>query len=151
MHKTLRSLFPSRRRRVRASRGGYSLIELTIASLLLGTAMGLIAPSLIWVARERRAAERRQEALQEVQNILERLTSQPWEAVTPELARETRLDERVSEQLPEARLSVDVTQTADDPDARRISVELQWLSGPGRNAAPVRLTAWIHRRGRAVP
>jgi hypothetical protein len=151
MHKQSPSRFRSRPGRAGPPRAGYSLIELTIAGLLLGTAMGLIAPSLIWVARERRAAERRQEALQEVQNILERLTAQPWESVTSEAAGRIRLDERLSSQLPEARLTVEVSMLPDDPDAKRLFVELRWVNGPGKNAAPVRLTAWIYRRGGAAP
>lgn len=144
-------LFPARERAGASTRRGYTLIELTIASLLLGTAMGLIAPALIWIARERRAADRRQEALQEVQNVLERLTARPWEAVTADLAGETQIDERVRDQLPEAKLSVEVTTVPDDTEAKRIAVELKWENGPERPAAPVRLTAWIYRQGRAAP
>lgn len=143
--------FPARRRAVAATRRGYTLIELTIASLLLGTAMGLIAPALIWIARERRAADRRQEALQEVQNVLERLTARPWETVTADLAGETQLDERLRDQLPEAKLSVEVAEVPDDAEAKRVSVELRWENGPERAAAPVRLTAWMYRRGRPAP
>lgn len=143
-------LLPGHRRGAAVTRRGYTLIELTIASLLLGTAMGLIAPTLIWVTRERRASERRQEALQEVQNILERLTARPWAQVTPELAGETQLDEQVRNQLPDAKLVVEVSVDTDDAEAKRISVELKWKNGPEQTPAPVRLTTWMYRRGRTA-
>ena len=56
-----------------------------MATVLLMIAMTLTVKVLGWVALERRAAERRQRAVMEVANVMERITAYPFEEVTPEL------------------------------------------------------------------
>jgi len=72
--------------RRRHRRRGYGLLELTLSVILLLAAMMMMVKMLGWVASERRAAERRQWAAQELSNAMERIVSEPFERVTTERA-----------------------------------------------------------------
>ncbi len=74
------------RRRVLHRRGSL-LAEVTMSTVLLVIIMGMTVKVLGWVALERRAAERREQAVVEVANLMERLAAHPYDEVTPELAR----------------------------------------------------------------
>ena len=68
-------------------RRAFTAVEVALAVFLMAVAMTATVQVLGWVASERRAVERRQWAVQEVANLMERLTAAPWERVTPESAR----------------------------------------------------------------
>jgi hypothetical protein len=129
-------------------RRGSLLAEVTMATVMLAIAMSLTVKVLGWVALERRAAERRQRAVLEVANVMERITSYPFEEVTPDLTRRITLSTTADQSLPESDLVVDVTHS--DPgagrSAKRIAIRLRWKGRSGEWDAPVRLTSWIERR-----
>ena len=64
-------------RSTRSRRRGSLLVEVAMAAVLLMIAMTLTVKVLGLVALERRASERRQRALFEVANVMERITSYP--------------------------------------------------------------------------
>ena len=109
--------------------------------------MLITVPTLSWIATERRAATQRQEAIEEMTNLMERITAEPWESLTQESMDEFALDKNIEGQLPNAALAWKVTQQPDDPAAKKISGELRWSNRSGQPVSPVRLTAWVHRRG----
>jgi Tfp pilus assembly protein PilV len=133
---------------VRRKRRGSLLAEVAMATVILMIAMSLTVKVLGWVALERRAAERRQRALMEVANVMERIAAYPFDEVTPELTRRITLSTTAGQSLPESDLSVDVTNS--DPgagrSAKRIAVRLRWKGRSGEWEAPVRLTSWLERR-----
>jgi hypothetical protein len=136
------------RRFTRQKPRGSLLVEVAMATVLLMIAMTLVVKVLGWVAHERRSAERRQRALLEVANVMERITAYPFEQVTPDLARRFTLSEAARGLLPDAELAVDLR---DDPPeavrgARRIAIRLRWRGSSGLWDAPVRLTSWIEQR-----
>lgn len=135
---TMRGRFPS----------GFTLVELMISGLLLGVVFVAAIPTMAWIARERTAAERRQIALLEVGNQMERLCLIPWDELPAGAAPESKLAASAIAQLPEAQLTVVVDGDPRDPSAKRITVELRWMNGPSLPAAPVRVTTWVYRRGR---
>jgi len=118
-----------------------------MATVLLMIAMTLTVKVLGWVALERRAAERRQRAVIEVANVMERITAYPFEEVTPALARRITLSETARQRLPDAELALDVSDGAPVAGraARRIAIRLRWRGSAGEWDAPVRLTSWIER------
>jgi hypothetical protein len=136
----------ARNRRSRIRRGSL-LAEVAISSIMLVIIMGMTVKILGWVALERKAAERREVALQEAANLMERLTAHPFEQVTPELAARCALSPSASLRLPDAELKVDVSES--HPDAgrsvKRIAIQLRWRARGDELAAPVRLTSWIER------
>lgn len=125
-------------------RKGALLIELLVCTILLGVVLTSIIPTLGTIARQRQLARERQAALLEVGNLMERLTILDWEEITPERAKAVALSETLQRELSNPRLTTDVLAEA---DAKRVLVELRWDVAPGRPAPPVRLAAWVHRRG----
>jgi len=132
----------------RRRRRGSLIVEVAMATVLLLITMTLTVKVLGWVAHERRSAERRQRALMEVANVMERITAYPFDEVTPGLARRFKLSETARELLPESELALDVRDgaPAEGRTARRIAIRLRWRGTTGEWDAPVRLTSWIERR-----
>jgi hypothetical protein len=135
----------------RSIRRGSLLVEVAMAAVLLMIAMGLTVKVLGLVAVERRASERRQRALSEVGNLMERITAYPFDEVTPELGRRLALTPASRQSFPGAELAVDVAD--DEPgagrSAKRVAIRLRWRGPEGEWVAPVRLTSWIERRRRS--
>ena len=131
-------------------RRGSLLVEVAMAAVLLMIAMGLTVKVLGLVAVERRASERRQRALLEVSNIMERITAYPFDEVTPELGRRLALTPTSKQSLPDAQLAVDVagSEPGAGRSAKRVAIRLRWRGPEGEWVAPVRLTSWIERRRR---
>jgi hypothetical protein len=130
------------------SRRGSLLAEVAVSSVMLVIVMGMTVKILGWVALERRAAERREQAVLEAANLMERLAARPFEEVTPELASQCALPASAGGFLPGADLKVDVTETRPGPGriAKRIGIQIRWKDRGGEPVAPVRLTSWIERR-----
>jgi Tfp pilus assembly protein PilV len=125
---------------------GYGLIEVTISSLLIVVALGLVVQTVGWLAAERRGAERRERATQEAANLMERLADRPWDELTPESARSLTLSEPAQAVLRDGTLEVAVASIAGPPSAKKITILVRWGDRDGGKAAPVRLVAWVHRR-----
>jgi Tfp pilus assembly protein PilV len=130
------------------ARRGSLLVELAMAGVLLTIAMTLTVKVLATVATERRASERRQKALFELANLMERITAYPFEQVTPELAKQMTLSPSARQSLAGSDLAVDVAAGEPGPgrSAKRIALKLRWRVPGGEWSAPVRLTSWIERR-----
>lgn len=131
-----------------APRRGTTLVELMVSGILLGTVMMVTVPTLGWIAKERRAAQRRQEAIAEVANLMERVTVTSWEQITPQGLGQIKLSEDSARQLPGAVLKLDVVSNPSDPNSKQIVIDLRWKNRTGRIGAPVRLSAWVYRNGR---
>ncbi len=121
-----------------------------MATVLLVVAMTLTVKVLGWAAHDRRTAERRERAVVEAANVMERISAQPFEQLTPELAGRVTLSEAARESLPGAELAVDL-QSGDGTGpaglaAKRIAVRLRWRGRSGSWEAPVRLTSWKFAR-----
>jgi Tfp pilus assembly protein PilV len=126
-------------------RGGFTMIEVAASAFLLAAAMTLTVQVLGWVAAERRAADRRQCALQEVGNLMEHLAARPWDGLSPESVEDVAIGDEARRRLPGAELSVTVDESR-GPDAKRIALRLRWRNRAGTWEAPVRLAAWVYRR-----
>jgi hypothetical protein len=135
----------------RSIRRGSLLVEVAMAAVLLMIAMGLTVKVLGLVAVERRASERRQRALFEVGNLMERITAYPFDEVTPELGRRLALTPTSAQSLPDAQLAVDIagSEPGAGRSAKRVAIRLRWRGPEGEWVAPVRLSSWIERRRRS--
>jgi len=127
-------------------RKGVTILEVTVAAVLLGTLMMVCLHLLSAATAQRRALDQRQAAIIELSNEMERLSALPW----AELTRLKPADERISPWaqaiLPEAKLTVELAAPTNDPDARRITASLRWQDPNGRFLPPVTLTAWKYKR-----
>jgi hypothetical protein len=114
--------------------------------VLLAIAMAIVAQTAGWLAAERRGAQRRQRALQEAANLMERLSSSPWDELTPELARAQVLSPGTKATLRDGTLEVSIDPEPADPPAKRVTIKILWGDRSAGLVAPVQLVAWVHRR-----
>ncbi|MHC5538961.1 type II secretion system protein [Singulisphaera rosea] len=129
---------------LRPKRRAFTLIEITVISAMLVAAMATTLQVVSWVAIQRRATDRRQLAIQEVANLMERLAARPWNRLNAEGDQALALSDSARSGLPGARLEVDVDVLASE-GAKRIRMRLSWRNRAGTMEAPVRLTAWRYR------
>jgi hypothetical protein len=124
------------------------LAEVAMAMVMLMIAMTLAMKVLGYVGIQRRVAEHRQRALLEVSNVMERLTSYPFDEVTADRARALRVSRAIAQSLPDAELAVTVAdeQRGAGSMAKRVAVNLRWRGRSGEWEAPVRLTTWVEQR-----
>jgi prepilin-type N-terminal cleavage/methylation domain-containing protein len=121
-------------------RRGMTLIELVVAAALLATVLVVCLQLLAATALQRRAANQRQLALQEVENTIERLTAKPWNELTPQTT--VQLPAAVRSRLPGAELKVEVATAPAEPSAKRIAVSLRWKDHSGQFTKPVAIVTW---------
>jgi hypothetical protein len=126
-------------------RRAFTTCEVALALFLLAVAMTVTVQVLGLVAAERRAAERRQWAIQEVANVMEHLTAESWERLSTESARGLAVSGEIRRKLPGAELAIDVQEPGAGRMEKRLAVRLRWRNRAGGWEAPVRLTAWVAR------
>jgi Tfp pilus assembly protein PilE len=122
-----------------------TFVEVAAAIMLLGVLATVVTQCAAWTAGERRAAERREIALFEAANVMERLASEDWESLAPKAAAEDPLSTAAKEMLPGGRLTTEIQLIGDNPAAKRIVVEVQWLNRAGESESPVRLVTWRYQ------
>jgi hypothetical protein len=133
------------RRPARAGRGGYVLVEVAMAVLVLLAAMTLTVKALGVVGAERRTAERRLWALQEVANLQERVGAEPFDKVTTDRVKSLADEAEAAAVLPGAGWEAEVAD--DGPGAKRVTVRLRWKGRSGETTSPVALTSWVYKKG----
>jgi Tfp pilus assembly protein PilV len=133
-----------------ARRSGFLLGELLITVILLGVAMTVAVKLVGWVALEQRATERRERALLEASNLLERLAAGRWGELSAEAAR-AALSPAAQQALPGAELKVEVTEVDRPLPAKRLRVQIRWRDRSGGFEAPIWLATWVYRPGRDMP
>jgi hypothetical protein len=131
-----------------AGRRGSLLAEVAMGTVMVMIAMTLTVKVLGYVASQRRVADHRQRAVQEVANVMERITAYPYDEITAERARGLALSPSARQSLPHAELTVAVVdeQPGAGRAAKRIAVRLRWHGRSGEWESPVRLTTWVERR-----
>lgn len=128
-------------------RRGFGLVEVAAAGVMAMAAMVITVQLLGWVAAERRAVARRERAILEAANLMERLAARPWDDLSAESARALTLSDATKAALPGASLTVDVATVDAEPASKKLTVAITWRDRAGRSEAPARLVAWVYRRG----
>jgi hypothetical protein len=131
----------------RRKRRGSLLAEGAISGVLLIVAMSLTLRVLGWVGAERRSWDRRQWAMQEISNVMEELSSRPFESVTAESLTHLALSPQARTWLPGAELEAKVEEnhSTGGPGSKRLAIGLRWRNQAGEWDSPVRLVSWIYR------
>jgi len=124
------------------NRRAFTLLEMIVASVLIGTMLTLCLQVLTATVAARRRAEIRLIALQQSANVMERLAAVPWEDLSEENIAKLQLDKQVHRLLPEAQLDIEMTVPPDEPPAKRITVSIGWSDRAGQPVRPVRVVAW---------
>lgn len=133
--------------RFRSSRRprGFTLIEVAAAGVMLATALVITVQVLTLSSAQAREVERRQFAVQEAANLLERLAVAPWDALGSETAASQKLSTEALSRLPGGDVNVAIESDDEPANSKRIAVTIRWRNRSGEFTAPVRLTAWVFR------
>jgi len=119
-----------------------TLLEVSVALLVLTVAMVALVQLISLSARQRRMDDQRSIALQELANEAELLAVLPWSELTAERLASWRPSEELSAKLPGAKCQAAVQDEAGPPLARRIELSIGWINSVGESMAPVELTFW---------
>ncbi|HZL88034.1 MAG TPA: hypothetical protein VFB96_06620 [Pirellulaceae bacterium] len=124
-------------------RSGSLLTECVLALGVIMVAVVLLAQLMMTAAIQRRLAEQKRLALEEVANRLERAALLPWSRLTADEIESAPLGAPVQRALQEPKLTATVTDEQAGPvAARRIDVQLAWHNAAGMAVEPVTLSAW---------
>lgn len=126
-------------------RPGYAMLEVAAAAAMLGALLFTAVQVFRVVAVQQRSAAREVVALQIVQALAEQVGNMSWEELTPEAMAKLALPGIATQNLPDAKLAVEVADETEPVAAKRITIALTWNTAPGRTARPLRLTSWVFR------
>jgi Tfp pilus assembly protein PilV len=128
-------------------RRGATLIEATIALVVLTAAMLALAQMVTLSARQRRLTEARRIALQEVANQAERVAVMAWDDAAPDQLTAWEPSAELIAAIPAAECSVAVTDEPGPPAGRRVRLEVRWNDAAGQPVTPAGLTLWKFMEG----
>ena len=143
-----RERIPSRRAvRAARSRCGFTLVEAVVTLVLLTSVFTLIGTVLVGLNRRGRLADQRRLAQQAAHAVLLDVTSRPWDEMPSAAEGHESVPTDFANALPEMNSTV-VVDDGQEPDVRRIVVEISWTDWAHRRVHPTRLVTWVHREGR---
>lgn len=126
-------------------RHGFTIAETAVAVVILGVILGVGLQVMSAAAKAEARLHRRQLAIQEVQNQLERLELVGWDDLNDDVGKSLALSEAAQGQLREARIVVSVHESEKSetlPEAKQIVVTLTWQEPEEDSPSRVRLTTW---------
>lgn len=128
---------------------GFTLTETICSLFLLGTMMVFVVTTFRLVDLQQSKTDLHEMALVEVTNIMERLTAEKWENLTPELAEKTGISSSSEKMLLEPTLKTTITEDENSPGSRKIFVSLSYKTMSGQSGPPVQLTSWVYQQEQA--
>ena len=123
---------------------GTTLLETTLAFVVLSCAFVMLAQFLTAANQQRRLSEQRRLALQEAANVLEHVAALPWDDVTAEKLAAVTPSPALRSAAPAAELKLQLQADEGPPRAKRVHVEVAWPSAAGRAVEPVGLTTFLY-------
>ena len=133
-----RTLNPERRRAL-------TVLEVTLALLILSFAVVGLLQILTLAASQRRSTEVRRLAVEELANQAEAIALAPWEVLTAEKLAARQPSAELLAAAPSVKLSITASDEAGLPAAKRIQLSAVWTTPAGESAQPVKLTVWRHQ------
>ena len=134
-------------KQTRQANRGATIIEVTIALVVLAAAMLSLAQMVALAARQRRLTEARRLAMEEVANQAERVAALPWDKVQPDEFTSWEPSAGLTAAIPAAECKANVTAEPGPPAAHRVRLEIHWTDAAGQAAPPVGLTLWKFEGG----
>lgn len=124
-------------------RPGFTVIECCAAAALLAAALTVVVSLLTSVARQRQAAGWQAQAVIEADNVLERLTAEPYAALSNEHVESMNLSAIVAERLPNGAVGAHLDEEA---GRKRIEVKISWRGPRSEQARRHRVVTWVYAR-----
>jgi Tfp pilus assembly protein PilE len=131
---------------MKTTRRGATMLEMIVASALLGTLLVVTLQLCAATAAQRQAAARRQCASLELANVMERVAARPWSELNTAALAAEHVSPSAGAQLPGAELKIAVVTPAGEPQAKRLTATVRWQDR-GRPPQLLRLTTWRYRNG----
>lgn len=128
-------------------RRGFTLIESCAAAALLAAVLGIAVALLTSIARQRQSASLHAKAIIIADNLLERLTAEPFDAITADRANELQQASSLRELLPDGMAAITVTDVDGPPPGKRIEVKLEWQARAGGAPSQYTVATWVFRAG----
>jgi prepilin-type N-terminal cleavage/methylation domain-containing protein len=126
-------------------RCGFTLFEVTVAIMLLGTLTALCLEFFAGVNSQQKDQYAELAATQESANLMERLAAVAWDDLSKQSGGKFELSPQVRKLLPEGRVEVKVDDAKGTPAARRIVVAVCWRPLPGGPERKARVVAWRYK------
>ena len=125
-------------------RGGLTLLEVTVGTLLVSVLLATSVQVMTRFSRQQRVTQQRALALAALDNVLEQVTYASWDRGTVDQPIERELPPAVARQLGGGRVELRATDVTEPLAARRVTASLAW--GPRHATAtvpPLQLTTWL--------
>lgn len=126
------------------ARRAFTIVELVGTCFLMGIMLTVTVPMLLVVARERRALEQRQFALQHLENLLERTVSHPGSDLTIGKQELPEADADLLAILPGMERSLVIKPIEGEQSAQLVVASIRWQTAQGGLNRPMQLSAWIY-------
>lgn len=133
-----------------ATRRGFTVIEVSLAMVTLLAAAVLLSQFLVASTQQRKLADQRRLALEEISNRLERVLAAKWEDVNAAAIEKQEFTPDVQNLLPAAKLTASVADEPGPAGGKRVRLEISWEQN-GQRVTPLGLTAWKYRAAEARP
>ena len=121
------------------------MVECCAAAALLAATLAIVVSLLSAVLRQRNAASLHAKALIAADNLLERITSEPYESMTAESVAEFGSASNVAEMLPDGVVEIKVSEESGSPSGKRIEVEIAWRTTGAQPSSRHRVATWVYR------
>jgi Tfp pilus assembly protein PilV len=131
----------------RANRRGFTIFEVAVSAVVLGAVIMTAAQLVHWSVSLHQVALKKRCALEAATTVLDRLSAREWPSITAEAAKKVSLPAETKEFLGDPQLAVAVTQEADQPLGKKISVEISWAERAGKPSQHVQLATWVFSPG----
>jgi type II secretory pathway pseudopilin PulG len=115
-----------RQKRMSAPRAGMTLVEITVTLGIVVVLGVIIAQCVAWSMRERTRMSAHQAALEMADNILEAARAQPWKQLDQAWADAQTIPPTMASLLPDGKVVVKVEAGQPEPQARRVTVRVDW-------------------------
>lgn len=125
---------------------GFTLTETICSMIILGALLVFMVTSFRLVDVQTRRTEMHQLAMNEASNLMENLSSRSWNDLTPETAKSVKISESTRNMIPDAKLSAEIIQPEQTPDAKKISIQISYKHLPGQADPVVSLTTWVYQQ-----
>jgi prepilin-type N-terminal cleavage/methylation domain-containing protein len=123
-------------------RRAFTIVEILVALLLLGTLTAVCLQFFAGVIAQRREQSAELSAAEEAANIMERLAAVAWDDLPKQSGEQFSLSAQLKKVLPEGRVEVKVNDVTGPPPARRIAATVFWRPQPGEPERKARVVAW---------
>ena len=133
-----------------ATRRGFTVIEVSLAMVTLLAAAVLLSQFLVASTQQRKLADQRRLALEEISNRLERVLAASWDDVHAATIEQQEFTPDVRDLLPAAKLTASIHDEPGPAGGKRVRLEISWEQ-KGQRVTPLGLTAWKYRAAEARP